>query len=431
MNKFKLDISKAINEKVLVGYQNKVSKIHQDIIKGQGQGSDFLGWLNWPNDYDKAEVNKMVEVANKLLNKGVTIMVVIGIGGSYLGARAGNEMINGIFDRAENGMEILYAGNSISPTYLNQLEKYLKGKSWAINVVSKSGTTTEPAIAFTVLKAALETSFKDANERIVVTTDASKGTLIEVAHQEKYPAFVIPDNIGGRFSVLTPVGMFPLICSGADYKAIFSGAQDALTKNLANDDLTTNEAYRYATTRFHLFKNNDKYSNEFLVTYEPQMAMFGEWWKQLFAESEGKEHTGLLTSSATFSTDLHSLGQFIQEGSRCFFETVITVATPEKDIIIPKTEGDINKINYLTKFSMQEINQKAFNGVIDAHVSGGVKNIHIEIGKMDSYHFGYLVYFFELACAMSAYLLEVNPFNQPGVEVYKTNMFKLLGKKGY
>ncbi len=429
MKKFKLNINDVITEKQLSGYQVKISKLHNDILTGQNQGADFLGWRDWPKDYDKKEVSAMVKAATDLKSLGVEVLVVIGIGGSYLGARAGNEMIHGLFDN-DKGMEIVYAGNSISPTYLKQLTKSLAKKSWAINVISKSGTTTEPAIAFSILQQLLKTSFKDYHQRIVVTTDKSKGTLLEVAKRNDYPRFVIPDNIGGRFSVLTPVGMFPLICSGADYQAIFNGASDAREQLLNNAHLESNLAYRYAVARYHLFKN-EKYTNEFLISYEPQMNMFGEWWKQLFAESEGKEHTGLLTSSAIFSTDLHSLGQFIQEGSRCFFETTITIAQSEYDFEIPLTDGDLNRINYLHKFSMHEINQKAFTGVWEAHTSGGVQNIHIEIGAMDSYHFGYLVYFFELSCAMSAYLLGVNPFNQPGVEIYKINMFKLLGKPGY
>ncbi len=430
MKKLTIDISNIIDESTLSKYQVKVSKLHNDILSGTNKGSDYLGWRDWPKNYDQAEVKLMVETAQKLHEIGVKTLVVIGIGGSYLGAHAGNEMINGVFHDPKNGMEILYAGNSISPTYLKQLANNLANKSWAINVISKSGTTTEPAIAFSILQDLLQKQFNDAHQRIIITTDATQGTLLEIAKKNNYPRFIIPNNIGGRFSVLTPVGMFPLICSGADYVAIFVGANDARNKLINNANLKTNSAYRYAVARYHLFKNN-KYSNEFLISYEPQMAMFSEWWKQLFAESEGKEHTGLLTSSATFSTDLHSLGQFIQEGSRCFFETTITIAHTNDDYEIPLTDGDINKINYLHQFSMQEINQKAFVGVLDAHISGGVKNIHIEIGKMDSYHFGYLVYFFELSCAMSAYLLGVNPFNQPGVEVYKNNMFKLLGKPGY
>ncbi len=429
MKQFKLDIDDIISERQLRGYQVKISKLHNDILTGKNQGGEFLGWRDLPKNYDREEVKTMVQVANDLKKIGTKILVVIGIGGSYLGARAGNEMINGLFDN-DNGMEILYAGNSISPTYLKQLMKYLDKKSWAINVISKSGTTTEPAIAFTILQNLLKKSFSDYQKRIVVTTDKNKGTLLAIAQKNDYPRFVIPDNIGGRFSVLTAVGLFPLICSGVNPQEVFDGANDARTALLNNADLETNSAYRYAVARYHLFKI-EKYSNEFLISYEPQMNMFGEWWKQLFAESEGKDHTGLLTSSAIFSTDLHSLGQFIQDGSRCFFETTITVVETDDDLEIPLVDGDINKINYLHKFSMQKINHLAFSGVLDAHTSGGVQNIHIEIGKMDSYHFGYLVYFFELSCAMSAYLLGVNPFNQPGVEVYKINMFKLLGKPGY
>lgn len=422
-----LDLSKAKLTEDMSAYKDTVKNIHTMIQNKTGKGNDFLGWVTLPNDYDKAEAALIKETANKL-RKEVEVLLVCGIGGSYLGARAAIEAVNGLYPN--NGLEIIYVGNTFSSTYIAQVAKYVENKEFAINVISKSGTTTETSIAFRIFKEMAEKKYgkEMARTRIVATTDKAKGALKTLACEEGYTTFVIPDDVGGRYSVLTPVGLFPIAMAGIDIDSMLTGANDAMNK-YNDENLDTNIAYQYGVARQML--NKAGYPAEMFVTYELHLAMVAEWWKQLFGESEGKEGKGVLPTSATFSTDLHSLGQFIQEGTKVLFETVLQVNTPTLDISIPSDEGDLDCLNYLAGKSVDYVNKKACQGTVDAHVNtGNVPNILLTIDKMDAHSFGYMVYFFEIACAMSVYLLDVNPFNQPGVEVYKANMFKLLGKPG-
>lgn len=422
-----LDLSKAKLKKEIASYSDKVKEIHAMIHDKTGKGNDFLGWVTLPKDYDKDEFATIKATANKLRQE-VEVLLVCGIGGSYLGARAAIESINGLYP--DNSLEIIYVGNTFSSTYIAQVAKYVENKEFAINVISKSGTTTETSIAFRIFKEMAENKYgkEKAKERIIATTDKAKGALKTLADGEGYTTFVIPDDVGGRYSVLTAVGLFPIAMAGIDIDAMMQGAADAM--NHYNDNnLETNVAYQYGVARQLL--NADGYPAEMFVTYELQLAMVAEWWKQLFGESEGKEEKGILPTSATFSTDLHSLGQFIQEGKKVLFETILLIKNPTADITIPHDSGDLDNLNYLAGKSVDYVNKKACEGTVDAHVTtGNVPNILLTIDKLDAYGFGYMVYFFEIACAMSVYLLDVNPFNQPGVEVYKANMFKLLGKPG-
>jgi len=422
----KVDLSKtglkSLNQEISV---EKIQQVHEMTMNKTGSGSDYLGWLDWPKNYDKTEYAKMKEVAANLRQK-VDYLVVIGIGGSYLGTRAADEMIRGLYHTDK--VKLIYAGNTISSTYTYQLQNFLKDKNYGIVVVSKSGTTTEPGIAFRVFEQDLtkKVGLEKAKELIVAVTDKSKGALKTLATKKGYETFVIPDDIGGRFSVLTPVGIFPLLVAGVDTDKIFAGAQKAMADLTASD--LTNPAYQYAVARYLLSQQG--YQTEALVSYELQLQMINEWWKQLFGESEGKDGKGLLPSSMIYTTDLHSLGQWVQEGPRqLMFETVLKIKTPQNDLAVPSDELNADGLNYLTTKSFHEINSVALEGVLQAHVeTGKMPNIILEFEQMDEVMFGYLVYWFERAVTMSAYLLEVNPFNQPGVEVYKANMFKLLGK---
>lgn len=407
--------------------QKHVKAIHKMIHEKTGKGNDYLGWLDLPKDYDKEEYARLLKAAKKI-KKDSQVLVVIGIGGSYLGAKAGLEFLNVPFKK--NKLEVVFAGHQMSGSYLNELVNYLTNKRFSINVISKSGTTTEPAIAFRVLKNLLEQKVgkEEAKGRIYATTDKARGALYTVAKNEGYEMFVIPDDVGGRYSVLTPVGLLPLEAAGIKTKDILKGAKDAYTR-YKKADLLENESYLYAATRYLLYTSGKKI--EMLVGYEPNLLYLNEWWKQLYGESEGKDNKGIFVASANFSTDLHSLGQYIQEGERHLFETVIKVEQTEKDVIIPKEDNDLDELNYLAGKTLSYVNSQALKGTMMAHKDGGVPNMLLSIPTMDAYTFGYLVYFFEKACAMSAYLIDVNPFNQPGVEAYKKNMFALLGKKGY
>ena len=412
----------------LSSYQEKVNEINDMIHNKTGAGNDFLGWVELPENYDKAEVALIKEKAAALQDK-TDVLLVCGIGGSYLGARAAIEAINGLYPK--NKVEIIYVGNTFSSNYIKQVADYIEDKDFAINVISKSGTTTETSIAFRIFKEMCEKKYgKDgARERIVATTDKAKGALKTLATEEGYTTFVIPDDVGGRYSVLTPVGLFPIAMAGIDVDEMMKGAKDAMDKYSVSD-LEKNDAYRYGVARQILHKAG--YPAEMFVTYELQLSMVAEWWKQLYGESEGKEGKGILPTSATFSTDLHSLGQFIQEGSKVLYETIFQIKEPNSDMVIPSDPDNLDGLNYLAGKTVDYVNKKACEGTIDAHVNtGNVPNILITMDKMDAYGFGYMVYFFEMSCAMSVYLLGVNPFNQPGVEVYKANMFKLLGKPGY
>lgn len=412
--------------------QSIVKNVHSTIHEGTGAGNDFSGWVNLPKDYDKEEFTR-IQAAAKKIQSDSEVLVVIGIGGSYLGARAAIEMLNKSFDYLspkQGKPQIIFAGHQLSSSYLSDLIEYVKDKEFSVNVISKSGTTTEPAVAFRVFKKLLEEKYgkEGAKSRIYATTDKAKGALKSLATTEGYETFVVPDDVGGRFSVLTAVGLLPIAASGHDIEAMMQGAEEARI-DLGSDNLEENIAYQYAVIRNVLY--NKGYTIEMLINYEPSLQYFNEWWKQLFGESEGKDFKGIYPSSANFSTDLHSLGQYVQEGRRDIFETVVKVANPRADITIEADENDLDGLNFLAGKTLDFVNTKAFEGTILAHSDGGVPNLVVEVPQLDAFTFGYMVYFFELSVAMSGYILGVNPFNQPGVEAYKQNMFALLGKPGF
>ena len=424
----KLELNDKINEQVISSYQEKVTKINKMIDDRSGPGNDFLGWVDWPINYDKDELERIIKDA-KYVREHFDILVVCGIGGSYLGARCALEALNGL--KSPDHLEVIFMGQTFSPNYVAQVLNYLKGKNFAINVISKSGTTTETSISFRLLKELLESQVgkEGARKAIFATTDKEKGALKTLCNIEGYATYVLPGDIGGRYSVLTAVGLFPLACAGIDVKAMLEGAKEA-REEYDNDDLKNNKCYLYAITRDYMLRHN--YPVEMYVTYEPQMSQLSEWLKQLFGESEGKEKKGLFPASATFSTDLHSLGQFIQDGTPVLFETIINVLNPKDDVKIPHDKDDLDGLNYLEGKNLAFVNQKAFEGTLKAHrEDGGVPCNVLYLDEMNAKNLGHLFYFFMRACAMSAYLLEINPFNQPGVEIYKKNMFHLLGKKGY
>ncbi|WP_175074689.1 glucose-6-phosphate isomerase [Terribacillus sp. AE2B 122] len=411
-----------------------VQAAHEQLHNKTGAGNDFLGWLELPMDYDKEEFARIKQAAAKIQSDS-DVLLVVGIGGSYLGARAAIEALthsffNVLSKEDRKAPQVFFVGNSISAPYLNQLLDAIKGKDVSVNVISKSGTTTEPAIAFRIFKKYLEEKYgaEEARKRIYATTDKARGALKTLASKEGYESFVIPDDVGGRFSVLTAVGLLPIAAAGVDIDSIMSGAQKA-QEELSVSDLKENPAYQYAAIRNVLY--NKGKNIELLVNYEPSLQYFSEWWKQLFGESEGKDLKGLFPASANFSTDLHSLGQYVQEGRRDLFETVVLVKQPVSDVTIEAEEEDLDGLNYLAGQTVDQVNYKAFQGTLLAHTDGNVPNLVVEVPALDSFSFGYLVYFFEKACAISGYLLGVNPFDQPGVEAYKKNMFALLGKPGY
>ena len=425
-------LSDYVTAKEIENISAEVHKAHETLLSRSGEGNDFLGWLDLPVNYDKDEFERIKKAAKKIQNS-CDILVVIGIGGSYLGARAAIEFVksplyNNIKDKKTP--DIYFAGNSISSSALSDLLKICEGKDICVNVVSKSGTTTEPAIAFRIFRDLLEKKYgKDgAKERIFATTDKAKGTLKNFSDANGYETFVIPDDVGGRFSVLTPVGLLPIAVAGIDIDKLMKGAADARAQ-FSSTDIDKNDCLKYAAIRNILFRKGK--SVEILASYEPAADLFCEWWKQLYGESEGKDGKGIYPSSVIFSTDLHSLGQFIQDGSRIMFETVLDIKKSSDTVIIPNDPENSDKLNYLAGKELDFVNHTAMLGTLMAHSDGKVPNIVIEIEDRSEYSFGYLVYFFELACAVSGYVLGVNPFNQPGVEAYKKNMFALLGKEGY
>ncbi|MBC1228712.1 glucose-6-phosphate isomerase [Listeria booriae] len=414
--------------------QPAVTAAHEALHNGTGAGSDYLGWINLPRDYDKEEFARIQKAAAKI-KADSEVLIVIGIGGSYLGARAAIETLNHAFynvldKEKRQAPQVFFAGNSISSSYLHDLIDVIDGKDFSVNVISKSGTTTEPAIAFRVFKDLLEKKYgkEEAKSRIYATTDKSKGALKELSDAEGYETFVVPDDVGGRFSVLTAVGLLPIAASGVDIDAMMKGA-DAARADFSSPELSKNIAYQYAAARNVLYRKGKV--TELLINYEPGLQYFNEWWKQLFGESEGKDQKGIYPSSANFSTDLHSLGQYIQEGRRNIFETVVKVAKARHEITINKEDNDLDGLNYLAGETVDYVNDKAFQGTLLAHTDGDVPNLVVEVPTLDAYTFGYLVYFFEIAVGVSGYLNGVNPFDQPGVEAYKANMFALLGKPGY
>ncbi len=400
------------------------------LAEHSGAGSDFLGWVELPANYDKEEFARIKAAAEKI-KKNSDVLIVIGIGGSYLGARAAIELLKSpLYNNLKKDTpEIYYVGNSISPTHLNEVISLCEGKDFSVNVISKSGTTTEPALAFRVFRSMVEKKYgkEGAKDRIFCTTDKARGTLKQLADTEGYETFVIADDIGGRFSVLTAVGLLPIAVAGCDIDAIMAGAKQAMDE--LSVDFDNNDCYKYAAIRNILYSKNK--SVEMLISYDPSFTMMAEWWKQLFGESEGKDNKGIFPSSATFSTDLHSLGQFIQDGSRIMFETVVDIKKPKQDFFLEDDAENLDGLNFLTNQNMSVVNRKAFEGTVLAHTEGGVPNIVLELEDTTEKSFGYMVYFFEKACAISGYMLGVNPFNQPGVESYKNNMFALLGKPGY
>ena len=433
MLKVNLEYS-GIDEKQILEYQDKVEDIHSDMNNIADNQEEFLGWLNLPENYDKAEVIRIKKAAQKI-QANSDILIVIGIGGSYLGARAVIESLTSSFNALLSKEQrkfplVLYAGNNISPNYLNELVEAIDGKDFSINVISKSGTTTEPAIAFRLFREILENKYgvDGAKDRIYVTTDKEKGALKKLSDEEGYENFVIPDNIGGRYSVLTPVGLLPIAVAGIDIDKLMKGAQIAREK-YSDNNVRYNDCYRYAVARNILYKNKKKI--EILVNYEPKMHYLTEWWKQLFGESEGKSHKGIFPAGVDFTTDLHSMGQYIQDGERTLFETVLSVKETATDLDLKTEEGNIDGLNFLAGKTLDFVNKKAMEGTIQAHITGKCPNIVIELDRLDEETIGHLIYFFEKACAMSGYILGIDPFNQPGVEEYKKNMFKLLGKPGY
>jgi len=420
-----LDLNHAFLKEDVKAYQDQVRAIDEALQNGTCKGNDFIGWLNWANNYDKEEFSRIKEVAAKV-RENTEVFVVCGIGGSYLGARAAIEMMNGLY--GDKKPEIIYMGNTFSSTYISQVMNYIKDKEVTVNVISKSGTTTETALAFRILKQFMEEKYgEDAKNRIIATTDKARGTLKVLADKEGYETFVIPDDIGGRFSVITPVGLLPIAVAGIDIDALMKGLHDGMGE-YGDADLEKNAAYRYAVARRIL--QNQGYDVELLVNYEPQMQMVAEWWKQLFGESEGKDGKGILPDSVCFSTDLHSLGQFVQEGKKVLFETNLYVETPMIDLTFPNDEANEDGMNYLAGKSVDWANKMAAKGTLQAHEeTGGVPNILLTMPGMTSYDFGNMCMFFFKAIAMTTLMNDSNPFNQPGVEVYKKNMFKLLGKE--
>ena len=433
MSSIKLDLSNtSISPSEILKYSDKVSKIHEEFWKKKNDEKEFLGWLELPVNYDKEEFERIKKAAQKI-QKDSEILVVIGIGGSYLGARAVIESLTHTFynyEKRTKTPKIFFAGNNMSPRYILDLIDLIGNKDFSVNVISKSGTTIEPAIAFRIFREILENKYgiEEAKKRIYVTTDKQKGALKTLADEEGYETFVIPDNIGGRYSVLTAVGLLPIATAGIDIDKLMKGAQIAKEKYM-DSNIKYNECYQYAVVR-NLLYLDDK-DIEILVNYEPKLHYFTEWWKQLYGESEGKDLKGIFPAGVDFSTDLHSMGQYIQEGIRNLFETVLNIVNTKQDLSIKPDEDNLDGLNYLTNKSLDYINKKAMEGTIKAHIEGDVPNILINIENLNEEAIGELIYFFELACAMSGKILGVNPFNQPGVEKYKTNMFKLLEKPGY
>ena len=437
MDHLSFDYSKALafmSQEETDHMKEHVALAHRYLHEKSGAGNDFLGWVDLPENYDKEEFKRIKKAAEKIRSDS-DVLIVIGIGGSYLGARAAIEMLshsfyNSLESEKRNGPRIFFAGNSISSTYLADLLEAVEGKDISVNVISKSGTTTEPAIAFRIFKDLLEKKYgrEGAKQRIYATTDKARGALKSLADEEGYETFVIPDDVGGRYSVLTAVGLLPIAAAGIDIDKIMEGAL-AAQKRYAEPDLSKNECYMYAAIRNILHQKGKNI--ELMINYEPALHYFAEWWKQLFGESEGKENKGIFPAAADFSSDLHSMGQYIQEGMRILYETAILVDEPKKDLTIEETPDNIDGLNFLAGRSVDYVNKQAAKGTELAHTDGGVPNLIVRIPTLNEYYFGEMVYFFEKACGISGYILGVNPFDQPGVEAYKRNMFALLGKPGY
>lgn len=437
MKKIGLDYTNALSfvkEYEVSYFTPAIKAAHEMLHNKSGAGSDYLGWIDLPKSYDKAEFARIKAAAEKI-KADSDALIVIGIGGSYLGARAAIEALSHSFynllPKADRGTpEIYFVGNSISSTYITELFELIKNKDISVNVISKSGTTTEPALAFRVFREYMEKKYGklEASKRIYATTDKARGALKKLADEEKYETFVIPDDVGGRYSVLTPVGLLPIAVAGIDVEEMMKGASDAQDL-YSNPSVETNECYQYAAVRNALYRKGK--TTEIMVNYEPSMHFFTEWWKQLYGESEGKDQKGIFPAGVDFTTDLHSMGQYIQDGLRNIFETVLNVEQPKKNMDIKEEKDNLDGLNFLAGKDIDLVNKKAMQGTILAHTDGGVPNLVVSIPEMNSYWFGNVVYFFEKACGISGYLMGVNPFDQPGVEAYKKNMFALLGKPGY
>jgi glucose-6-phosphate isomerase len=432
----KLDIANVypfVSEESILGFQEQAQTQLTSLNEKTGAGNDFLGWLDLPSNIPEDEINKLDEVAAFLQEKA-EIIVVVGIGGSYLGAKSIISAMSHNFYKyktGKKGPDVIFAGQNIGEDYLSELIEVLDTHSYAIIVISKSGTTTEPAIAFRILKEHLEEKAgpTEANQRIIAITDKSKGALRKLSDQVGYRSFIIPDDVGGRYSVLTAVGLLPIACAGYDIRKFIKGAIGLKEQTGPDTPFRENPAALYAAARNALYRNGR--SIEILANYNEKLIYFSEWWKQLYGESEGKENKGIFPASVNFTADLHSMGQYIQEGERILFETVISVSNPDRHLSIPEDKGNLDQLNYLAGKRINEVNKMAELGTLLAHIDGGVPNMRIEIPAINEYHLGELVYFFEIACGISGYLLEVNPFNQPGVEAYKKNMFALLEKPGF
>ena len=423
----KVNYQKAVSLEQLNNKKEAVLKAYQTLVNKTGAGNDFLGWLRYPETHDLEEYDRIKKAAKKITDES-DILVVVGIGGSYLGAKAVIEALKPYYS-TKPGLEVIFAGHTLSSTYMSQLLEYLQDRDFSVNVISKSGTTTEPAIAFRLLKQLLEQKYGSrAASRIYATTDAVKGALRVQADELGYETFIVPDDIGGRYSWFTAVGLLPIACAGIDIDELFKGATAAMN-DCYNLPFEQNSAMQYAAVR-NLMYNQDKLV-EILVSYEPKLSYISEWWKQLFGESEGKDGVGLFPASLVYSTDLHSMGQYVQEGKRIMFETILKVASPEADFVLEKANSDLDGINYLAGKKLSEVNNQAMMGTLLAHVDGNVPNVVLEMEKVDSYNIGYLLYFMMFSCGLACYMLDINPFNQPGVESYKKNMFALLGKPGF
>ncbi len=427
----KVSTKYAVEEARLSSIAGELSAAHDTLVNGTGAGNDYVGWVNLPRDYDKEEFSRIKAAAERIKRQS-EVLLVIGIGGSYLGARAAIELLKSPYynQLSKDTPEIYFVGNNISGDYVTEIVQLIGGRDFSVNVISKSGTTTEPAIAFRIFKTMLEEKYGKggAKDRIYATTDAARGALKSLADTEGYETFVIPDNVGGRYSVLTAVGLLPIAVAGVDIDEMMASA-NATMQALISDKSFTNPAWRYVGARNLLYRDGKK--TEILGCFEPRFRFMAEWWKQLFGESEGKDGKGLFPASVDLTADLHSMGQYIQEGERTLFETMVTIAKPNFEVTIDPTEDNLDGLNFLAGVTMSHVNRQAFLGTVLAHVDGGVPNIEIVMEKSDAASFGALVYFFEFACGLSGYVLGVNPFNQPGVEAYKKNMFALLGKPGY
>jgi glucose-6-phosphate isomerase len=436
MGKLKLELdglASFVNQADIDKFMALAPQCNQSLHEKTGRGNDFLGWVNLPNEITGEQLAEINETANQL-RQLADVVVVVGIGGSYLGAKAVIDALSNSFGAhspSEEGTQVVYAGQNISEDYLFELQDYLSNKNWAIIVISKSGTTTEPALAFRLLKSDLENKFgkKESAKRIVAVTDKSRGALRKLADTEGYKTFVIPDDVGGRFSVLTPVGLLPIAVAGFDVIQLVEGAKEMASDTKPEVAVEENLAAKYAAARNALYSKN--ITTEIMVNYNPKLHFVAEWWKQLYGESEGKENKGIFPASVDFTSDLHSMGQYIQEGLRNIFETVLSVKTTNHKVLVPSDDDNLDSLNYLAGKNVDDVNKMAELGTKLAHIDGGVPNIRIELEKIDEFSLGQLIYFFEKACGISGYMLDVNPFDQPGVEAYKKNMFALLGKPGF